>query len=298
MVLCIIGLVVFSILGIFSAKYRRLAAESLRCVFRMAMFRPCESTLDQRAKAVLTSKAMSFSPSLGRLIYGHFALLSWAFILIFLASTAAMAWGIYNYAAFGNCNGEQSTGFCPFSEITGGEKISISAVSLDNRPVRGNLSAQINIIEFACLQCPYSKQAQPALTKVLDTYPDKVKLTFIFFPLPQHNNGQLAAQAGLCAHSQGKFWEFHDALFENQHMINNTVSDEQATKNIKLLAANAGINKTAFDKCLDSGEMKLKVKEDYETAVKLGLKGTPTFFIKGKKLVGPQPFEAFRKEIE
>lgn len=66
MVLCIIGIVLFSILGIFSAKYRELAKESFRCVFKMATFRPCDSTLDQKLKSKITTKLMKASPSLAK----------------------------------------------------------------------------------------------------------------------------------------------------------------------------------------------------------------------------------------
>ncbi len=298
MVLCIIGLVVFGILGIFSAKYRRLAKESFKCVFRMATFRPCESNLDQQARANSASLLMGISPATAKFVYKYFFALSWIMVILFIGSIGAIGWGAYNYFAFGNCNGPNSTGFCPFSHISSGATISINDVSLEKSPVRGNESAPINIIEFACLQCPYSKQAAPVVRQVLDAYPEETKLTFKFFPLPQHNNGQLAARAGICANEQGKFWELHDELFEKQNEISNNVSDEQATKNIKTIASNAGINITVFDKCLYSNETGDRVKQDYDAAVNLGLKGTPTFFIKEKKLTGPQPFSAFKKIIE
>ncbi len=298
MVLCIIGLAVFGILGIFSARYRRLAKESLKCVFRMATFRPCESTIDQQARAHSASMLMGISPAIAKFVYKHFSILSWLMVLLIISSSAAIGWGVYNYVSFGNCNGPESTGFCPFSGIQNVQAISINDVSLENRPVRGKESAEVNIIEFACLQCPYSKQAEPAVRQVLDAYPDKAKLTFIFFPLPQHNNGQLAAQAALCAQQQGKFWEFHDELFEKQDEINNSVNDEQAEENIKLIASNLGIEMAYFNECVGSSEIREQVKNDYESAVKLGLKGTPTFFINDEKLTGPQQFSTFKKIID
>ncbi|MBI2133667.1 thioredoxin domain-containing protein [Candidatus Woesearchaeota archaeon] len=297
MVFCIIGLVVFGLLGIFSAKYRGLASESFNCVFRMATFRKCESTFDQRARAHSTALALRVSPLMAKIVFRHFTLLSWMLVIFFISSSFAIGLGVFNYVSYGNCNGPDSSGFCPFSQIPGARSISVTEVSLDGSPVRGNASAPVNIIEFACLQCPFSREAQPAITQVLDAYPEHVRLTLVFFPLPQHNNGQLAAQAGLCAHEQGKFWSLHDAIFLRQHIINNSVGDKQALLNIRELASDSGIDLDTFDECIESGRTREKVRRDYESAVSLGLKGTPTFFINGKKLTGPQSFRSLKKGI-
>ena len=117
MVLCIVALVVFGILGIFSAKYRSLAGEAFQCVFRMVTLRPCESTLNERLKAQIVSKTLSFSPAVARGVNRHFEALSWVFILLFFASLAYSALGVYNYWAFGNCNGPGASGFCAFDAL-------------------------------------------------------------------------------------------------------------------------------------------------------------------------------------
>jgi len=297
MVICIIGFIVFGILGIFSANYRKLAKEAFHCVYRMATLRPCETGFDQRMKASITSKVMGISPSAGRFVFKNFELISLTLVLVFAASTVAIGYGLYNYWAFGNCNGPQPSAFCVFNEIAGNNKVSIKDVSIANHPVRGNQAAPINIIEFACLQCPYSKEAEPALKQVLDRYPDKVKLTFFFFPLPQHRNGQLAARAALCANEQGKFWEYHDLLFEKQSTFNNSIDANTAASNMKLYAEQIGLNSTKFNDCLDNSKTQKNVLDDYETGKKLGLQGTPTFFIGEQELVGPQSFETFKTYI-
>jgi|SRR3989344_2633226 len=297
MVICIIGLVVFSILGLFSAHWRKLAKEAFHCVYRTMTLRPCETGFDQRLKASITSKAMGLSPSIGKIVFKYFKQISWIFVFAFFASTAAVGYGIYNYWAFGNCNGPQSSAFCVFNEIAGKNGISINDVSTLNHPVRGNPSAPINIIEFACLQCPYSKEAEPVVRQVLDAYPDKVKLTFFFFPLPQHRNGQLTARAAMCAAEQGKFWEYHDLLFEKQSTFDNSVDATTAAGNMKKYAVQAGVNSTKFDDCLDNLKTQNRVLDDYDIGKKLGLQGTPTFFIGDTELVGPQTFETFKAYI-
>lgn len=297
MVICIIGLVVFGILGIFSANYRKLAKDAFHCVFNMIRLRPCETGFDQRMKAGITSQFMKISPALGKFVFKYFKPLSWILVIAFFASSAAIGWGIYQYYLYGNCNGPQSTGFCIFNAVAGSHNISINDVNLTDHPVRGNSSASVNIIEFACLQCPYSKQAEPVVQQVLNEYPDKVKLTWFFFPLPQHNNGQLAARAAMCADLQGKFWDYHDLLFAQQSNFNNSVDATTAAANMKSYAVQIGLNSTQFNDCLDNLKTQNRVLDDYNTGVKLGLQGTPTFFIGGQELVGPQTFQTFQSYI-
>jgi len=102
MVICIIALVVFGIMGIFSAKYRQLAKEAFRCVFRMVQLKPCDTGFDQRIKSKLTTKLMKLPP-VARFFYKNFKLISWTFTIVFFASMIYSLYGIYNLIAFGNC---------------------------------------------------------------------------------------------------------------------------------------------------------------------------------------------------
>ena len=103
MVVCIVALVAFSILGIFSARYRGLAKEAFQCVFRMVTLRPCVSKLDQRIRSKLTARLMGRAPGLARVIYTHFSVISWAFTIAFFASMLYSVYGIYNLVVFGSC---------------------------------------------------------------------------------------------------------------------------------------------------------------------------------------------------
>lgn len=298
MVLCIIGLMIFPILGLFSAKYKELAKESFRCVFRMATFRPCESKLDQRIKSKITAKLMKTSPAIAKIIYKNFTIFSWMLVLLFFLSMYGLGSGIYNYIKFGNCNGPVSSAFCVFKEISDSiNSMTPQQIDISSHPMRGNKNAQITIIEFACLQCPYSKEAESALQKILNDYPDKFNLVFFFFPLPQHKNGILAAKAAYCAEEQGKFWEYHDMLFEYQQSFDNSQSINDARAAMISHAKHLQLNITLFEQCLDSEEVLNKVMKDIEIGKKLGLKGTPTFFINGKELVGTQSYNTFKSFI-
>ncbi len=295
MVLCIVALVVFGILGIFSARYRSLAKEAFDCVYRTATLRPCVSKLDERIKSKLTTKIMARSPLAARAFYRNFRIFSYVFVFAFFFSVGGIVYSLYNYFAFGNCNGSESSGFCIYNAIAPAS-MSPSEIVIGDHPVRG--SGNITIIEFACLQCPYSKAAEPAVKQVLERYPDQVKLAFFFFPLPQHANGKLAAAAGYCAGEQAKFWEYHDALFEMQNQFDNTATDEHALAVMRNAAHGLELNMAEFEACLDSESAMQKVDADIELGNRLGITGTPTFFIGNERLVGPKMPGEFQRIIE
>lgn len=296
MVVCVIALVVFGFLGIFSAKYRRLAKEAFSCVFKMIQLKPCDTGFDQRVKAYVTTKLMKFPP-FAKFVYNNFNLLSWVFVLTFFLSIGGIAYGVYNYVTFGNCNGPNSSAFCVFNAARQAT-MSPKDIDISNHPIRGNISANVTLIEFACLQCPYSKAAEPIVEQVLSYYSGKVKLAFFFFPLPQHLHGRLAATAAYCASEQNKFWEYHDLLFQNQNQFNNNVTNSQATDAMTNAAQQLNLNISEFSICLNSTVAQQKVQADIDLGNKLGITGTPTFFIGNDKLVGPQPFSEFQNLIE
>lgn len=163
-------------------------------------------------------------------------------------------------------------------------------VSEDDDPALGPADAPVTIIEFSDYQCPYCNRVETTLKQVFETYGDQVRLVYRDYPLPFHTFAQKAAEAAECAEDQGKFWEFHDKLFENQQSIN--------TENMKQWAKDLGLDSTKFDDCLDSGKYASEVQKDFEDGQAAGVSGTPTFFINGQKLVGAQPFTAFKSIID
>lgn len=103
-----------------------------------------------------------------------------------------------------------------------------------------------------------------------------------------------AAQASECANDQGQFWEYHDALFDNQRGENQGAFSQA---NLKQLAAQLKLDTAAFNACLDSGQHQDVVQADIAFAQSLGVRSTPTFVINGKPLVGGQPFEVFQQYL-
>jgi hypothetical protein len=101
--ICIVALVVFSFMSIFSAKYRVLAKEAFKCFTSMVTFKPCEVGLETRIKSKATSKLM-FSPSLARAFYKNFKIISWAFTLTFFLSLAYSLYAIFNLVVYGTCS--------------------------------------------------------------------------------------------------------------------------------------------------------------------------------------------------
>src|SRR3989338_2499977 len=163
-------------------------------------------------------------------------------------------------------------------------------VSADDDPFRGGKDAKITIVEFSDYQCPYCVRAESVVEQIMETYGNKVKFVYRDFPLPGHQFAQKAAEASECADDQGKFWEYHDLLFENQQSL--------ATSNLKQYAKDLGLNTEQFNSCLDSGKYTQEVRKDLNDGASYSVEGTPAFFVNGKPVVGAQPFSVFKEIIE
>ena len=284
--ICLIALFVFAILGIFSAKYRSLAKEAFNCVFRRLTLRKCETGFDKKMKAGIVSKLMNRSPRAAKAINKHFELISWFFTITLFLSLFYTGQGIYNYAAYGNCNGKQG-GFCIFNALSDQkDTIALSEIPLDIFPATGPENASVRLVEFGCFQCPYTKAAEPAVKGILEKYPGHVKLTFVYAPVPHHYNAVHAAEAAVCAANQGKFWQYHDLLFQNQNSFGNNVTPQDALAVFRSLAEKTGLNMTGFESCINSGKASGEVQQSVDYASRIGITGTPTFYINGKKLSG------------
>ena len=165
------------------------------------------------------------------------------------------------------------------------------AVNTSRGFVRGTKDAPITIVEFSDFQCPFCKTATATVKQVLERYPGKVKWVFRDFPLTAiHPAAPKMHEAARCAAEQGKFWEYHDVLFEQ--------SPRQDTDDLKQYAKDLKLDGAAFAQCLDSGKHEAAVTKDIEEGARLGVTGTPTFFINGRQLVGAQPLTAFQKIID
>jgi protein-disulfide isomerase len=156
---------------------------------------------------------------------------------------------------------------------------------------RGPATAPVTIVEFSDFQCPYCKRVLPTLDQIAEKYGDKVRVVYRQFPLVSiHPNAQKAAEASLCAADQGKFWEMHDLLFNEQQKLNPPDLKEKATR--------LGLDAASFGECLDSERHAETVAADLKDGAAAGVSGTPAFFINGRFLSGAVPFENMAELID
>ena len=147
-------------------------------------------------------------------------------------------------------------------------------INVLGRPYLGGANASVVVVEFSDFQCPFCKTAVATKKQLLNKYGDKIKFVYKQFPLENiHQNSLQAAEASECAFDQGKFWEYHDILFENQNRL--------GSDNLKAFAGQIGLDTAKFNQCLDSGVKESIVRADQYEGAKIGVQGTPTFFING-----------------
>jgi protein-disulfide isomerase len=161
-------------------------------------------------------------------------------------------------------------------------------VEVENGPRLGSDKAPVQIVEFADYECPYCQKVNDDLRRLREQFGDQVSLVYKDFPLPMHPLAAKAAAAARCAGVQGKFWEFHDALFQTKRI---QVSD------LKLQARTLKLDTARFDQCLDGDEQIAVVRKDAQEAKRLGLDGTPSFFINGHFMSGSIGYEKLRGTV-
>ena len=160
--------------------------------------------------------------------------------------------------------------------------------------VKGPSDARVTIIEFSDFECSYcARFYNDAYKQILAAYPNDVKIIFKDFPLSFHQQATPAAEAAECAGAQGKYWEYHDMLFEKQQ-------EWSAAGRTSYLAyaGDLGLDVDAFTTCIDAREFKANVEADFREGRVKGVSGTPAFFVNDKLLTGAQPFSVFQAEID
>lgn len=145
--------------------------------------------------------------------------------------------------------------------------------------IQGADSAAISIVEFGDYQCPHCGNAHPIMKEIEDTFGNQIKFVFRNFPLQEsHELALPAAIAAEAAALQGKFWEMHDALFENQYRLNEEIFDE--------LAETIGLDLAKFQKDSLLDQLTEKIEKDFESGIRSGVNGTPSFYVNGTKFDG------------
>jgi protein-disulfide isomerase len=163
-------------------------------------------------------------------------------------------------------------------------------IDLGNAPVKGPANAKVTIVEFSDFQCPFCRRGNDTVAQVLKMYPNDVKVAFKHKPLPMHPEAEPAARATWAAQKQNKFWEMNDELFANQDKLSSAFYEEAAKK--------LGLNIEQFKKDMASPEAAAAVKADAELGDKLGVQGTPNFFVNGVAVRGAYPADHFKGIID
>jgi protein-disulfide isomerase len=163
-------------------------------------------------------------------------------------------------------------------------------VASSGHPSVGGKDAPITMVEFGDFQCPFCRASENSVKEVRKKYGDKVRLVYMDFPLGIHAHAMDAANAARCAGEQDKFWQYHDAMFADQSKL--------APADLKASAAKLGLDAKKFDACLDKTKYQSQIQQDMAEGTKLGVTGTPTFFINGREISGAQPANKFEEIID
>jgi protein-disulfide isomerase len=158
-----------------------------------------------------------------------------------------------------------------------GDDTKVEKLTSAGSPLRGSPMAPVTIYEFSDFQCPHCKLAAPELKKIVEESNGKVKLIFKQYPLPMHPKAREASKATIAAHKQGKFWEMHDLLFENQ--------DRLQTANLDDYAKKIGLDMKRFRADMKSKDADKKIEADLAEGNAVGVEATPSIYVNNRRFV-------------
>jgi protein-disulfide isomerase len=160
-----------------------------------------------------------------------------------------------------------------------------------NDHIQGDEKAPIVLVEYGDYQCPHCGHAYPIIKRVQKHFGNRLAFVFRNFPLNEmHPDAEAAAETAEFAGANGKFWEMHDAIFENQ--------EELGLELLIGLTQKLGLNPEKLQTALEAGEFTPRVKTDFQSGVRSGVNGTPTFFVNGQRYNGSFEYEELIGGIE
>jgi hypothetical protein len=225
----------------------------------------------------------------------------------------------YNYVSYGNCNGPDESGFCIFDPLGSNQehvsvctpdgvlpvvcppgvsteecaamKLPIGFDVLDN-PKTGSSSAKVTIVEFGCFACPNTGEQAPAVKKLIEHYGADIQFVYVDFPLEHHAFAREASLASYCVREQDKlkYWQYHFTIFNNQEELSND--------SLRSWAAELGLDMDSYDTCLQDPLTSSAIDADIALAHRVGVYGTPTFFIANESLVGVKSYKFLKTKID
>ena len=300
--LCFLALIVFSLMGIFSASHRQLALRALDCVFRRLTIRPCNTGFKEEVKGKLLGFLLRKSPASARALNNHFELLAWMFFIISLVSAIWVGRGVYNFYYYGSCNGLNQSGFCAFDPRGESNKVSVTSATCGVHPKSSeflnikdfdvSLFSKINyqsknqIIFIGCFSCDFTRKAYPLIKKMVD---DK-KVDFVFAHYPINEEAKKLSTVDYCVRQQDKdkYWSFIDKMFSLPK------DDLKEQTKVNDLVSSIGYDMSSYNTCLSATTTLTAVDEQIKNIETTGLYGTPTIFVNEKAVVGPKPERVYR----
>lgn len=185
------------------------------------------------------------------------------------------------------CNSQKD---CPESHGADTRPQPLAATPRADAPSLGAADAKVTVEVWSDFQCPFCAKGAATMKELRTKYGDQVRFVFRHQPLPMHGQARLAAAASMAAHEQGRFWEFHDALFANQRALDRA--------SLEALAGKLNLDMERFRRALDSSTWSTYVETEVAEAQRRGVRGTPTFFVNGQPITGAQPLAVFSKAID
>jgi protein-disulfide isomerase len=172
----------------------------------------------------------------------------------------------------------------------GGRMQDAERIPVGNSPVLGPNNALVTIVEFSDFQCPFCSRVEDTVRQIRQRYGNDVRLVWKNAPLPFHDRATPAAEAAMAANAQGKFWEMHDILYQNQRAL--------ADADLERYAQQIGLDMNRFRADMQAHRYTAAIDADKALAQRVNAQGTPNFFINGTQLVGAQPMERFTALID
>lgn len=304
---CIIALIIFAILGIFSATHRELAKEALDCVFRRITLRPCNTGFREKIKSRILARLLNRSVFWARLFNRHFEVLAWIFFILMIGSTFWTIKGGYNYYFYGSCNGLNQSGFCAFdpkgennkvTEINAPtcgvvekkeENVTLENVDLSSFPTK-DIGSKDMVVLMGCYECDYTRKAYADIQKLVK----EQKTNYIFAHYPAKENTNYLSEVGYCVYKEygERFWPFNDYLFTVDKVA------IYGQDYMERILNNFEFDVDKINDCVKSPETARAVANQLEQLKKSHIYGTPTVLINGKAFVGPKPYRVYRSELK
>jgi thiol-disulfide isomerase/thioredoxin len=163
-------------------------------------------------------------------------------------------------------------------------------IDVSAAPSKGASAGRVSIIEFVDYECPHCKHAQTLMRQLVEEYPSDVKVYFKHFPLSQHTNARLAAEAAVAAQKQGKFWPYNDKIWANSESLSPAVLEKSAKE--------VGLDTARFRADMDSDPVKNRVQQDKTEGNDLGISSTPTIYINGRKYGDPLEIASLKDWVD